>query len=136
MDWSDSKTLKGIDLPEGLKYIGSDAFRTRDIKAIHLPQSVLTIGRAAFRHTSISKVIIPASVKKVDAWAFMDCESIERIIIQGEATEIIWPAITDRRDKNLITIIAHKNSSAHEYCKKYGEKYNLHFVDINKMQKG
>jgi len=136
MDWSDTKTLKGIDLPEGLKYIGSDAFRTRDIKTIHLPQSVLTIGRAAFRHTSISKVIIPASVKKVDAWAFMDCESIERIIIQGEATEIIWPAITDRRDKNLITIIAHTNSSAHEYCKKYGEQYNLHFVDINKMQKG
>ena len=27
-------------------------------------------------------------------------------------------------------------SSAHEYCKKYGEQYNLHFVDINKMQKG
>lgn len=136
MDWSDTKTLKGIDLPEGLKYIGSDAFRINDIKAVQLPQGLLTIERAAFRYTSIREVIIPASVKKVDAWAFMDCERIERIIIPGENTEIVWPAITDRRDKNPITIIAHPSSSAHEYCKKYGEKYNLHFLDINKMQKG
>lgn len=68
MDWSDTKALGGLVLPEGLKYIGSDAFRMRYLSFITLPEGLLTIGRAAFRHTLIGKIIIPDSVKKIDAW--------------------------------------------------------------------
>ena len=63
----------------------------------------------------------------------MDCKCLRQIIVTGKDTEVIWPAITGYGDK---TIVAYPNSSAHEYCIKYGEKYSLHFVNIKEYKKG
>lgn len=136
MDWFERKALGGLILPEGLKYIGSDAFRMYGLSNITLPKGLLVLGSAAFRSTTIKEIIIPASVKKIEQWVFQNCESLERIVVEGRDTEVIWPAITDRRDGKPLTVVAYPNSSAQEYCNKYGEKYHLIFKNINELQRG
>ncbi len=133
MDWSDNKALASVVFPEGLKYIGSDAFRMPYLSMIKLPQSLLTICHAAFRHTHISEIKIPSSVKKIDKWTFQNCPNLKNIYILGKDTEVCWPAITGTNAK---TIYGYIGSSAHEYYKKYGEQYNIQFKNINNLQKG
>ncbi|MCM1224889.1 MAG: leucine-rich repeat protein [Lachnospiraceae bacterium] len=86
--------IEQIAFPEGLQYIGEDAFRAcENLTFVGLPDSLTEIGRSAFRscgklteadlpeglvtignmaflETRLSRVYIPASVEKVGAGAF------------------------------------------------------------------
>lgn len=127
MDWANPTKLTTLELPRTLKYIGYEAFTHAPITSLKLPSDLQRIDTGAFRDTNLKNIVIPRSVTKIDKWAFMDCEDIERITIKGENTEIIWPAITGRRDKKPIYISAPKRSKAHGYCMNYGDKNHLIF---------
>jgi len=127
MNWARPTKLASLKLPGTLKYIGFEAFNSAPITTLVLPPGLVHIDTAAFRWTALKSIYIPKSVTQIEQWAFMDCEKLEKITIEGEETEIIWPAITGRKDKKAISISAPQNSKAHAYCLKYGQKYNLIF---------
>ncbi len=130
MHWKNAKELCELVLPDSLKYIGYSAFENSSITSVKLPENLEFIDTSAFRGSKLNNVVIPKSVKKVEQWAFMRCENIETITIQGKDTEIIWPAITGRRDKKPIIIRAPHKSDAERYCVQLGEKNNLIFKGL------
>lgn len=130
MDWSQSKKIQSVELPNSLKYIGNYAFLGALIQSVNLPQGILRIGSAAFRGTALKEICIPDSVQEIEEWAFMDCENVENITVNGKNTNIIGAAITGRKDKRPIIIYAPQNSTANKYCLKYGQKDNLIFKSL------
>lgn len=130
MDRCRPKKIRSVELPKSLKYIGDHAFLGALIHTVDLPQGLHCIGTAAFRGTSLKEVCVPSSVDEIGIWAFMDCESIKKITIKGSDTNIVWPAITGRKDKKEIMISAPVRSTADRYCTKYGKRYNLVFKPL------
>ena len=126
-EFNTPKSIHSVTLPDSLKTIGSDAFCGTQIEEIELPDSLRYIERSAFQDSKLKRIVIPASVKKIDIWAFMRCESLIEIVVEGAHTRIEWPAITDRRDKKQIVIKAPIFSNAYYYCKKYGKQSNLKY---------
>ena len=62
------------------KYIGNDP-------DVIIPDTVSCVGYSAFRgRKDIRSVVIPQSVSTINAWAFSECESLEKIQIMGKAT--------------------------------------------------
>ena len=60
-----------LELPEGLRHIGSCAFMGCDgITSVTLPESLETIGDGAFMGTGIASVDIPAAVESIGQGAF------------------------------------------------------------------
>lgn len=127
MNWIKPTKLCSLKLPSSLKYIGDEAFNCAPITSLELPPNLQCINRAAFRGTHLNRIVIPKSVKKIEQWAFMCCENMESIIVEGIETEIVWPAITGRQDKKSIEICAPYNSKAGEYFSEHAQKYNLTF---------
>lgn len=125
MNWSKPTQLIFLQLPMSLKYIGYEAFNYAPITSVDFPQNLEYIDMSAFRGTHLKRITIPKSVKKIEQWAFMDCENLESIIVEGSDTEIVWPAITGRQDKAQIVISAPRHSKAKRYCDEYAAKYNL-----------
>lgn len=130
LEFLKSKKISAVHFPGSLKYIGADAFRDADLHRIELPGNLLYIGKSAFKGTKIKEILIPASVDTVEQWAFQSCEELEKITIKGSKTNIVWPAITGRRDKEPIIITAPDHSPAAEYCDKYGAEYHLSFQPL------
>ena len=130
MNWINPQKLRSLTLPNTLKYINYGAFNYASITEVQLPEGLLAIDTSAFRGSHLKGIRIPASVKTVETWAFMDCEQLDTIIVEGMTTDIVWPAITGRKDKKSIRVYAPKGSKMHQYCTRYGEKYNLKFTPI------
>ena len=130
INWSKPRKRSAVILPNTLKYLCQNALNMYALDEIILPESLLTIGHMAFAETKIKQITIPESVKKIEGHAFNRCEQLDKIVIKGKNTEVIWPAITDRRDKGEILIVAHRESPAYQYYLKYGEKYNFKFQNI------
>lgn len=127
MNWARPKKLASLKLPSTLKYIGYEAFYSAPLTSLTLPQGLLHIDTAAFRGTTLKNILIPKSVTQIEQWVFMGCEKLEKITIEGKETEVVWPAITGRKDKKPIAISAPLHSKAQAYCEKYGAKNNLIF---------
>lgn len=53
-----------------------------------IPDDVHTIGAQAFKGSSVCDVTIPASVQRIEAYAFADCASLEKVDIPDSVTEI------------------------------------------------
>lgn len=133
INWSKPRKRSAVIIPDTLKYLCQNALNMYALDEIILPESLLTIGHMAFAETKIKQIIIPESVKKIEEHAFNRCEQLDKIVIKGKNTEVIWPAITDRRDKGEILIVAHPESPAYQYYLKYGEKYNFKFQNIEEQ---
>ena len=56
--------------------------------------------------------------------------TLEDIYFPNPSTHIADDAIGERLDNASIRIHGFKGSTAEEYCRKYGEKYNLIFVEL------
>lgn len=125
------RNLSSIIIPNSMKFIGMGAFeRCVELKEVNLPEGIMFLGQSAFRDClKLKNVIVPKSVQNVEQWAFMGCESMSSITFLNSMSIIIWPAITGRKDKRGIEIIADKGSSAEAYCKQYGVQYALHFKE-------
>ncbi len=131
--WNMPRKRSAVILPDTIKYLCQNTLNMYTLDEILLPKNLLTIERMAFAYTKIKQITIPASLKKIDDHAFIECNQLDKIVIEGKETEVIWPAITGRRDKKTVLVVAHPESSAHQYCLKYGEKFNLEFQNINEL---
>ena len=70
-----NRSLRSISLPEGLKTIGSNAFRDcLYLAKIVFPDTISEIGASAFQGTGLTDIYLPKSLKKVgnEAFAFLN----------------------------------------------------------------
>ena len=53
--------LQSLTLPEGIEYIGSNAFDNSGLEEIVLPETLVEIGQFAFSKTRLTEVVIPGA---------------------------------------------------------------------------
>ena len=81
-------TISQITLPEGLRYIGEEAFEAcKKITSINLPNGLEKIGRDAFHGTGITQINIPNSVSDIGASAF-ESTPLEECFLPNSLTRI------------------------------------------------
>lgn len=121
------RSFKKVHLPDSVKYLNTCSLTHSELEDLDLG-SVEDIGLDAIRGNKCKEIHIPATCKKITYWNFANCPNIEDIYFHNPKTFIEWPAITDRSDKFTIRIHGYAGSTAEEYCREYGEKFNLMFV--------
>lgn len=130
-EW-DNREVSEIEIPDSVRYLGMGCFQQcHNITHIELPEGIEKIGNSAFRGCEkVKTIVFPRTLQKLDIWNVMDCESIEKVTFLNPDTEIIWPAIVNRRDEKVITVVGYRNSTVQKYCEKYGEKFHLKFKPL------
>ena len=74
--------LKEISLPEGLEYIGVNAFALSGLESIEIPNTVTTIMQGAFSQCkSLESVQLPNQLEILPPMIFAQCELLESIEI-------------------------------------------------------
>lgn len=80
-------TLRSIILPEGITYIGSNAFNNSSLEAITLPESLEEIDQYAFSKTNLTEIVIPANVELLGSSAFQGESSpvspLKKVVFEG-----------------------------------------------------
>ena len=81
--------LVNIRIPEGVTYIGGDAFRNcKSLSSINLPSSLTVIRECLFYGcTSLSSIEIPNGISRIEIYAFADT-GLERITLPDSVTDI------------------------------------------------
>ncbi|MEE0927722.1 MAG: leucine-rich repeat protein [Acutalibacteraceae bacterium] len=81
---------KTIEVDEGIKEIGAEAFKTRrGLESIKLPSTLETIGLESFRGcTSLAEMEIPENTIRIGESAFRDCTNMKRLIIRNNCIKI------------------------------------------------
>ena len=79
--------LQSLTLPEGIEYIGSNAFNNSGLEEIVLPETLVEIGQFAFSKTRLTEVVIPGSVELLRASAFEGKSNggspLEKVVFEG-----------------------------------------------------
>lgn len=93
LDWQAS-----VVVPEGIKYIGADAFNAystqtpnnmETLKSITLPESLVSIGKNAFSACkALESITIPKNVSEIGGGAFANCSSLVTAEILGPVKEL------------------------------------------------
>lgn len=93
LDWQES-----VVVPEGIKYIGADAFNAystqtpnnmETLKSITLPESLVSIGKNAFSACkALESITIPKNVSEIGGGAFANCSSLVTAEILGPVKEL------------------------------------------------
>ena len=92
-------SLAKIKLPSSLKEIGDSAFSRCGLKYVDIPDSVNRIGAKAFEIcTRLTAVDLPLSLKKIDMYAFFECNSLKKIIYEGNANWEFYLPDSDSSD--------------------------------------
>ena len=115
-------SLWDVDLPSGLKTIGSDAFCGANLGTLDLPQSLETIGTFAFLlNNRLDEVTIPEGTEKIWDAAFMDCKNLRDVSLPASLTHIGDSAF--KNCSNGLVFTVPRNSYAAQYCKENGFSY-------------
>ena len=93
LDWQEN-----VVVPEGIKYIGADAFNAystqtpnnmETLKSITLPESLISIGKTAFRACkALESITIPKNVSEIGDGAFTGCSNLITAEILGPVKEL------------------------------------------------
>lgn len=78
-----SRTITSITIPNGITYIGDNAF---------------------YKCTSLTNVVIPSNIQRIGAWCFGRCSSLTNITIQNGVTYIDTGAFAECSSLESITI--------------------------------
>ena len=77
-----------IVIPDGIRSIGTSAFKDCLVSKIIIPDSVKEIGLAAFSRSMLRSIIIPDGVKSLNFKAFAECRNLENVSIPNTVTII------------------------------------------------
>lgn len=77
-------SLKSIELPAGLVYIGRLAFCESGLTSVKLPEGLMYIGERAFYGTPLTSVSLPKSLRLLGREAFGECGSLAEIQIPAD----------------------------------------------------
>ena len=88
--FSKCRSLKSIEIPDGVTSIGVSAFNwCGSLKSIKIPDSVTSIGDSVFSGcTSLKSIEIPNSVTSIGDSAFSGCIGLTSIIIPNSVTSM------------------------------------------------
>jgi len=76
-------------IPDGVVYIGNDAFGGSNLTGVVIPDSVITIGRSAFQNCNrLTNVTFGSGVTTIGEWAFSGCRALQIINIPVNVTVI------------------------------------------------
>ncbi len=100
------KTENTYDIPESVKTIGNNAFRScNNLTSVYIPTSVETIYYCAFEHCgNMNAITIPSSVTVIDNYTFQGCNSLESVTIPDGVTSIGYQAFCDCSDLTSVSI--------------------------------
>ena len=78
-----------VVIPDNVKVIGEEVFKSLPITSVKIPSSVAEIGSYAFyKCKELVNVNISKGVKKIANWAFGECESITKIELPAGLEDI------------------------------------------------
>lgn len=88
--WSSySNQITLVVVESGVKNIGSFAFKgLYNTKEIKIGNTVSSIGNSAFSESGVTDITIPLFVTQIPESAFLSCDSLEKITINGKITLI------------------------------------------------
>ncbi len=73
-----------LDLPDGLTYIGNNAFSWVMTESVSLPTNVTAIGDNSFNHCAkMEWIVIPDSVTSIGSSAFFQCDNLKNVYYLG-----------------------------------------------------
>ena len=82
-------SFSSITLPEGLTYIGPDAFHQTYLTSITLPSTLNTIHASVFSNCNqLRTVTIGEGVQKIEGYAFRACKALQTIHIPASVTTV------------------------------------------------
>ena len=134
LDWQEN-----VVAPEGIKYIGADAFNAystqtpnnmETLKSITLPESLVSIGKTAFRACkSLKSITIPKNVSEIGGGAFSSCSSLTSVEILGPVKELtgtsgVFSGCTALKNVTLPDTLTSLGNGAFNGCKAL-EEINL-----------
>lgn len=76
--WAEvAQLITQLELPDGLRSIGSNAFSATNIRSVQIPEAVLSIGEYAFSAcTSLAKINLPYRLESMGRGCFTGCTNL------------------------------------------------------------
>ena len=73
-------------VPDGVKTIGTNAFRIAHITSVILPETVQKLDSYSFEGSSLTTIHLPASLNNINymAWVFMGCKSLTHFTVADD----------------------------------------------------
>ena len=95
-------TIKNITLPNGITYIGDEAFYRTSLSEITLPNSVTNMGDRVFEHCWwLENITLPNGLTSIGDGVFSSCYLLKNIVIPDGVTNIGNSAFADCALKSL-----------------------------------
>lgn len=115
------RTLKHVDLNEGLKIIGESCFEGMvGLNVVSLPETLQRIGERAFCGSGLQRVKIPGNVKEIGPTAFCTCRDLQEVIINDGVERIsreTFRGCASLRSISLPGTLRYIGSMAFEGCR-------------------
>ena len=88
--------LTNIEIPEGVKNIGDEAFSASSIISIEIPKDLTSMGKNVFQYCSnLTNIELPECVTEIEMRAFYRCTNLRSIKIPEGVTSIGTYAFSD-----------------------------------------
>lgn len=117
--FNSEQAIRSIVLPEGITYIGHNAFNNSALESIILPESLVEIDQYAFSKCNLTEITLPANLETLGSSAF-DYEGTSRVspltkvVFEGNKLETIQ-LNTFQYCKNLQEIVLPDGLKTIEY---------------------
>ena len=108
-----------FEIPNTVRYIGSEAFGGSRLSKITIPTSVTSLGSYAFSKSAITSIELPNSITKLIRSEFEDCANLESVTLPDNFTEIGAQAFSgcgNLKSINLPTSVTEIEYSAFNDC--------------------
>ena len=89
-----SQAIRSLVLPEGITFIGDNAFNNSALESIVLPESLVEIDQYAFSKCNLTEITLPANLARLGSSAF-DYEGtsrvspLQKVVFEGNKLETI-----------------------------------------------
>lgn len=112
-----------VEIPEGVKIIGEDAFMNNEIETLFgLPDTLKIIGRRAFAHNKIKVVCLPENLETIRRKAFVG-NDIKRLTIPDCFVNVQSEAFADNPLEELVLPDIGTRLSKNAFGEKFKDKY-------------